>query len=137
MRQARDTFLRYLADNLPGVEVRNVRRDKNSLESSRIRTGAVNVQFIGDASRVNDSNLFTTIDVVADDELDAVNMMQTVSSVLNQGGMIPLLDYTDTSNPVRVGTSQLFWNPNQVSFKPVYSDLYSRFSCFMMLTFHS
>lgn len=137
MRQARDTFLHFLSDNLAaGTVVHNLRLDPNYQDAWLLQMNAVNVQFLTDSPRARMSDLTVTVDVIADSELDAVTMATNVFLLLSQSGTTPILDYTNQSlPPVSLG-SNLFWDTEAVRFRPVYGETYFRHSALLTLSYH-
>jgi len=135
MRAARDSFLRFLADSLTGITVHNLRRDPNVRDSENIKANAVNVQFIGDDLSVHVRDLTVAIDVVHESELSAISMTEQVWSILSPAGYISLSDYTTPTSPQATGY-KLFWNPEEVRFSRVYSDMTFRYTCLLTLSYH-
>jgi hypothetical protein len=134
MRIPRDTFLHYLADNLPALTVKNLRRDVNNPDAIRVTTEALNVQFIEDAPNVHIGSITVLMDVISADELTAVDMMNSVWQLLSLAGYTPQLDYS-TTPPTQLA-SNLFWNPNTIKFRPVWDDLYTRYSALLRISLH-
>lgn len=135
MRQVRDSFLHLLADNLPAYTIWNIRRDVNNPEQERVHEEAVNVQFIDDNPSVHIGNMVVALDVVSADELTAVDMMQAVWTLLSSSAYTPLLDYSTT--PATPQGSNLFWNQNNIRFRPVWDQLYCRFTSTVTLRVHT
>lgn len=136
MRQARDTFLRFLSDNLPGIAVHNLRKDTNFPDTSVLQMNAVNVQFLTDYPKVCVSTLTATVDVVSDNELPGIDMATSVFLLMTASGLTPILDYSDPTNPPVPLGSNLFWNPESIKFRPVYGDTYFRHSALITLYYH-
>lgn len=134
MRAARDTFLTFLTTN--GFDVHNLRKDTNFPDNNHLKMNAVNVQFLTDKAQVCISNLTVTVDVVYDNELDAVDAAAQLQNLLSQSGLTPLLDYSNRgSDPVPLG-SFLYWDPTLVQFRPIYGDSYCRRSALLTLSYH-
>jgi hypothetical protein len=110
MRSARDTFLHYLGDNLPGLPVNFIRKDATNPNSTKLKINAVNVSFFNDLLSPHVSRLQTSIDVLFSDELQAVDATQQVASLLQAAAFTANLDYTVPSAPVATGTN-IYWNP--------------------------
>lgn len=136
MRQARDTFLQFLTDNLPGITVHNLRKDTNFISSANLQMNALNVQFLSDHPGVLTSSLTVTVDAIADNELDAVDMATKAFVLLSQSGYTPILDFTDQSQPPVALGSNLFWDVEGIKFRPVFGDTYCRHSALMTLSYH-
>lgn len=134
MREARDTFLRFLSDN--GFAIHNLRKDTNFPDNNHLKMNAVNVQFLTDKARVAISDLTVTVDVVYDNELDAVDAAAQLQHLLSTSGQTPIYDYSNRgSDPVPLG-SLLFWDPTLVQFRPIYGDTYCRRSALLTLSYH-
>jgi hypothetical protein len=134
MRQARDTFLHFLADNLPTLTIHNLRHDPNFPSASQLQMEGLNIQFLNDSPRVDVSGLTVTIDATYANELDAVDAMTTVWKLLQLTGYTRLTDYSDPNNLI-VHNTNLVWDTTQVRFRPVFSDTYTRFSCLLALSY--
>lgn len=136
MRNARDTFLKYLqqALNPLGVEVYNLRRDLRDPSKSLLKENAINIEFTYDRPGVQDSGLQAAIDVIYDDELRAVDASALLWRVLGSSEMIPLMDYSSPSSPVALGT-MLRWSSRRVKFTKVVSDLFYRYNCNLYLLY--
>jgi hypothetical protein len=135
MRAARDSFLHFLSDNLAGLEVRNLRRDPDMPELEFIKPNAVNVKFLDVGLSVHVAPLTASIDIAHDSELSAIDLMKQVWSLLSATGYCAQKDYTDPQNPVALN-SNLFWDTNSVSFRPISGDLFSRYNCTLTLSYH-
>lgn len=134
MREARDTFLHFLQDNLPGVIVRNLRRDSDDPSLAELAVNALNVQFIGDDLQIHISKLMVTMDIIFDEELSAIDCMNKIWGILSPGAYSPLLDYTDPTTPVATG-SNLYWNQDSIRFRPIVSELTFRYNCTLQLSY--
>lgn len=132
MRALRDTWLHYMADNLSGLTVNPVRRDSTQAGLDTLQTNAVNVQFIKDDLAITGSRATVSIDVLATDENDCLDMVQRVWHLLNVTGSIPKLDYS-SGTAVPLGTN-ISWDSTRISFRHVYSDFYYHYSCVLILT---
>lgn len=130
MRNVRDSFLHYVADNLPQYEVRNVRRDTNNPGLSDLGENAINICFVGDTLSVVESCLYVSISVVHNEELTAVQMMADVTHLLQSSGTTPVLDYSNPTSPQIVG-GNLWWDTKSIKFKPIFSELYTQRGCTM------
>lgn len=136
MRQARDTFLHYLADNLPQYTVRNVRRDSNDHGLLNLAENSINITFVADQMKVTESRLLISISIVHSEELSAVDMMDDTTNLLQASGTAPILDYSNPISPQVVG-GNLWWDTNLIKFKPLYSELYSHFGCTLTARYHN
>lgn len=137
MRNARDTFLHYLNDNLPTLTVHNIRVDKNNPKLNEIRLNAVNVafhnnDFVGPSDL---SQTLVTVDVIFDQEMEAIEAAGDVSRLLFAAAYTPLLDYTTPSAPVQEGNKRLFWSLS-MKFKPVHSENFYHMSALLHLNVH-
>lgn len=135
MRNARDTFTHFLADNLVGPTVRQVRRDPNDPSADLLKVNAVNLSFLDVRYRPFVSLQQCVIDVIADDENTAVDWVNLVIELLNEAYYTPLLDYSNPSSPVSAG-SNLMWDWGAVNFIRVQNPNYTHYSCTLPLKFH-
>lgn len=135
MRAARDTFLKLLADNLTGITVWNLRHDLNNPEYMRLHEDAVNVQFLDDAPNVGVGTMTVLIDILSSDELTAVDTMKSLWTLLSASGYTEQYDYS-TTPPTALG-SNIFWNPNEVRFRPIWSETFFRYSSTLRLRLHN
>ena len=133
MREARDSFLHFLADNLTGIEIHPRRFDPNDPSLTFLKEDAINVEFLG-LSLGDVASQQVVLDIIHTDELTAVDWMQTVWSLFKAAFYTPLLDYSSGS-PVSTG-KLLYWG-RSVSFRRVYEDNYCRYSCTMNLRFQA
>lgn len=123
MRATRDSFLHFLADNLPAsMPVNNIRRDTQDTKSDRLKIDSVNVQFLDSMPTLEKSETLVEISVLHTDELTGLDWVRTLFQLLSTGYQTPKLDYTDPANPVPFGT-MIYWN-TQIAFRTVYSDSY-------------
>lgn len=137
IRSTRDTFLHYLADNLPTLTIHNLRIDKDDPKLNQIKLNAVNVTFHNsDFSGPNDlSQQLVTVDVINDNELLATEQTELVSRLLFTAAYAPLMDYTSPSAPVQIGKERLFWNTT-LRFKPVHAENFFHLSALLHLFVH-
>lgn len=136
MREARDTFLHYVADNLPQYKVRNVRRDTNNPGLMELAENAINITFIADSMTVTESQLHISVSIIHIEELTAVQMMHDLTGLLQASGTAPLLDYTNPTAPQPLG-GNLWWDTNLIKFKPLYSELFSQFGLKITARYHN
>lgn len=136
MRSARDTFLHYLADNLPGLSVNYVRKDVSNPNSAKQRVNAVNVWFVNDLLSTHVSRVQASIDVLYYDENQAVDAVQQVVALLQASAFTPNIDYSVPTAPAPTGTN-IYWNPFSITFKCVASDLYFHYSCTLSISHHN
>jgi hypothetical protein len=137
MRAAKDTFLHYLADNLPLLTYNNLRVDKQNPKLNEIMLNAVNITFHNmDFSGPSDlSALLVTVDVVNDSELIAGDQAEQISHLLFTAAFAPLMDYTIPSAPVQISNERLFWMLS-LRFKPVHSENFFHLSALLHLSVH-
>lgn len=141
IQNVRSTFLHFLADNLPDLEVWNVRRQSEltggtaSAAQSQIKMNAVNVTFTNMNPRTKVANVTARIEVVYDDELNAVSALEQVSTILQASGMTALNDYTSTP-PTATGRS-IFWSVNSLDFRPVADQLAYRQGSSLVIYFNN
>jgi hypothetical protein len=137
IRAARDTFLRYLADNLPSLTIHNIRVDKDDPQLNEIKLNAVNVAF-HNADFAGPSELsqtLVTVDIINDDELIAIDQAEQVSQLLFKAAFAPLMDYTVPGSPVQIGNERLFWSLS-LRFRPVHAENFFHLSALLHLEVH-
>lgn len=134
MRNVRSSILNYLRNQLDGVKLWNIRHDKESPESSLLHDNAVNIEFVFDRPGVAESNLQIAIDVIYEDEYEALEVVGKIWKILGATEAIPLLDFeTDFLNPTSLGYN-LRWSSRTVKFSKI-ADNSSRYSCHLLLTY--
>jgi hypothetical protein len=136
MTPIRDTFLHYLADNLPSLTIHPLRADPNDPTAGIFAMNAVNIRFANANFGVSICTQHVNIDICYDSELDAVNAMNSVWTVLGAAFSCPLLDYTDPAHPVQLNTNNIYWDALGVKFRSVRSDFYSHYTCSLKLLAH-
>jgi|SRR5581483_1827717 len=132
MRNTRDSFLHFLADNLDGIPVHNIRRDPNKPDADKIQVNAVNVHFLDVAPDTQVGNTTVVIDVINDDELTALSWVNQVWTLLSSAFFTPKLDYSNPESPVSTGTN-IMWDRHKVRFRVIVSDFYYHHSCVLTL----
>lgn len=137
MKEVRDTFLKFLADNLPDtVPVHAVRRDPSDPDSDKFKLNAVNVAFLDLTLDSTVSTQTVSVDVVNTNELDALAALNQVWLLLSAAYYTPQLNYTDlTQSPTTTGTN-IYWSKNSIKFKPVWSDFYYHYTCLLPIQFN-
>lgn len=137
VRACRDTFLHYLADNLPTLKIHNLRVDKSDPKLNEIMLNAVNVSFhnsdFSGPSQLSETIL--TIDVINDNELIALDQAEQISQLLFKAAYAPLMDYTVPASPVQISNERLFWNL-ALRFKPVHAENFFHLSALLHLQVH-
>jgi hypothetical protein len=135
MRAARDTFLRFLGDNLGSVAIHALRRDSNNPNASNLQMNAVNVHFLD--SFVDSVSYDTAVvDVIFDDENAGVDAIKSVTDILRASYFTPLLDYTVPASPVPIGGT-VSWARKDLKFKSIYNESYCHYSCTLQIQFYS
>ncbi len=135
MRNARDTWLHFLSDNLSGLTVVNIRRDANNPQSNELTDNAICVEFTYDRPGIPDSLLQASVDVIYDDELTAIDAAASIWKLLSASEITPLMSYANPSSPVPLGT-MLRWNTKQIKFNKLVSDLSFRYNAHIVLQYH-
>lgn len=137
MQDCRDTFLSYLAANLPGLTVHPVRQDTGHPEDSLVHMNALNVQYLNSYFSVRHvSRQYVALDVCADDERTAIAQAAQVANLLQQSASIPKNHY-GSDGSVTPTPSSIFWNPDALNFKTVETGgEYVRFQCLLVLQHH-
>lgn len=135
---ARDTFLHFLADNLPiTIPVHPVRRDASNPSGDLLQTNAVNVTYVSVDPSVQISIQRVVVDVLNDDENTCSDWLDTVFALLSSAYYTPLLDYTNPTSPVPTGQN-VYWDSGtgKIAFKRIPSEEYVHYSCTLALKFH-
>lgn len=135
-RNASETFLHFVADNLIGIAVHPVRRDLNSPSGDLLQTNAVNLQFLNFKPDIAISTHHVSIDVLNDDENTCMDWLQALWTLLSSAFYTPMLDYTLPTSPVTT-TSNVMWDCRRVVFKRIISEQYTHYTCLLPLRFHS
>lgn len=133
MREVRDTFLHYVADNLEGLEVHPLIRTPVDQSLDALKMNCINVSFEDLNLNSDISEYYVVIDVIYDDEMTAVDAVAALWRVL-RGCMTPLVSYVDPSLQVQ---GNVCWERSDIRFLRVVNDSYIHFSCVMPLRFHS
>jgi len=134
VRDVRDTFLKFLDDNL-AMPVKAIRNDPSDPGASVLQTNAINVHFL----KLNLDSVATqqvVIDVLNDDENLAVDWMESIWTLLRSAFYTPLYNYSTPSVPVAQNTN-VMWDRTSVKFHPVVSDNYTHYSCVLPLKFYA
>lgn len=132
MRDAIDSFLKFLSTNLSGVPVHAMRFDKNKPELSVFQQNALNVHFLNMGFDTKPSTITVSLDLIYDRELDAVDAAQAVMRLMNSAASTPKLDYTNPASPVPT-KGWIYWGTN-VTFRPIVSDTYAHLNATITLT---
>lgn len=137
-RDVRDTFIRFLADNLVdgssiAIPINVIRNDPNDAGAANIKTNAVNIKFLNLAADSVASQQ-VVIDVINDSENTAVDWMEAIWSLLRSAFYTTLFTYANPLVPV-AQKSNIMWDQKAVKFHPVVSANYSHYSCVLPLKF--
>jgi hypothetical protein len=135
VRQIRDTFLRYIADNIgAGIPIHALRDDPQDPGAGVLQANAINISFLdvrlGNGTAV--STMQVVLDVLNDDENTAVDWMAAVWGVLSAAFYARVKDYTNPSSPVATNKN-ITWET--VPFKRIASQVYTHYSCVLSLRF--
>lgn len=118
IRNTRDTFLHFIADN--NITTHAVRYDSTDPSSNTPQVGAVNVTFhdaVYDPS--HPTRQFVTLDILDNSELSALDTEEALVTLLQKAGYTPLLDYSSGS-PAQASTKSLVsWDPAEIKFRTV------------------
>lgn len=121
IRNLRDTFLHFLADNLTGATIHPVRASKDQPQYNSLQVGSINITFHDATYSVRaPTTQFLTMDILHDDELLALDLEESLIVLLQTGAQALLLDYSGTT-PVQVSNSKVFWNVDTIKFRTVAS----------------
>jgi hypothetical protein len=134
IQMCRDTFIRFLADNVGSIPLHTLRSDPNDPGAGVLAENSINIQFLG-----VDLNLVSTqqvvIDIIHDTEATAVAWLKTVYGLLRSAYYTPLKSYTNPAVPVSQG-SNVMWDRDKVNFRRVVDGNYCRYSCVLPLQFY-
>jgi hypothetical protein len=134
MRNARDTFLRFLADNLPSLTVNAIRRDMNDPNSDTLQNNAINIKFLSPTYDNQIAEQPVSIDILNDNELTALDWATQVWNLMSTRFYTPIYDYTTVATPVNTGYV-LFWN-RKMRFSEIQAPYYSHLNCTITLNHH-
>jgi len=139
VRQASDTFIRLLADNLDAsTPVHVLRTDAADRSADSLAMNSVNLMFL-DASFSNGSapaGFQISIDVINDDSNLALDWVQAVVDILQAAFFTRVFDYTNPAAPV-ASNSNIYWD-SRIRFKRVTADInYAHFTCTLQVNFRS
>ena len=124
IRNLRDSFLHFLADNLTGITVHPMRASRSNASNDSLQVSALNVTFHDSTYSTNGpTSQFLTLDIVHEDELLALDMEEPLVNLLQLGGITQLEDYS-VSPPVQIGNKIISWNPQSVKFRTVLAPNY-------------
>jgi hypothetical protein len=122
IRHTHDTFLHFLADNLAGITVREIRYDKDDPNASVLMTNALNVTFLNRSYDTKLSDVQLTLDVCHDDGLTAIDWEEQIATLLQKTAWTEVQDYSG-SNPTQLVHQNVFWS-SKVQFRPVVAEYY-------------
>lgn len=129
MRATTESFLQFLSDNLVGIPIHAVRKDTNQPDAEKLQVNALNVSFLNPTFDVHVSELIAVLDVTNENELTALDWMESVWKLLTISAETPKLDYTNPASPVALG-DLLYW-PTKILFRPIHSPFYTHYHCRM------
>lgn len=133
IRSLRDTFVDFLDDQLTGlVVVHVITRDPNKVASSSLRMDALNVKFLGVGISPLLPSQEVVLDIIHSNELSALALVEIVGDLLSRTYFTPRYDYTNPSAPLAIPQSNVYWS-KVLPFRSIYNDLYSQFSCSLVL----
>lgn len=132
MRKIRETFLHFLADNLPTIPIHPVRFDPVDPSASITEIDAVNVTFLDYTTNLGSGSSRVALDIVFSSESAAIDAIETMQSMLSAGCYAPIVDYADTDTPVESG-GNIYWDVSGIRFMRVASDQYSHYVCILVL----
>lgn len=132
IRDIRDSFLHFLADNLTGITVHPLRFDKNDPGADGFQTNALNVQFLSTSLR-HVATQQVVLDVIQDDENTAVDWLDSMWTLLSSAFYTELYSYS-TGSPVDQHR-HIMWDAESVRFTRISNDNYVHYSCILPLEF--
>lgn len=133
MTHVRDTFLRYLRDNISSsINIHAVRNDKNNPSQVDQRLNAINVEFLGlDMQWAGMQQV--SIDVMFDDELECESVVYQLWDLFKSSFYIPLRDYSNPSSPVLIPQRSLYFE--KMYFRKLPRTEYAHYSAIIELRF--
>lgn len=132
---ARDTFLKFLGDNLTGIDIHPLRKSTSEVNTDTIKINALNVEFLGvSASYRHLASQTVILSVIHENEATAIEWIQTIYNLLSSAFYTPLLSYTVPSAPV-AANGNLSWKSTDVSFRSIPSGRFARYECALDLDF--
>lgn len=131
MKQIRDTFLHFIADNAPTRVVHPLRADASDPTASRIAIDAINVTFIEYAPLQGNSKTKVVLDVVYESESSVMAAIEELTTLLTSAYYTPLMSYA-SGTPVVVG-GNVHWDRDGVRFFRVGATEYCHYSCVLVL----
>lgn len=141
-RACRETFLHYLADNLPDITFHYIHYEKDNEAANQLQSNAVNITFHdAKANGAGDvSEQLVTLDIVNDSEIDAIDQEEQIITLLQKACITPLMDYSGVSSDpptaaAALGSEKLYWD-TQVSFQTVAAPSYFHRSALIKLALH-
>jgi len=142
MRNVRDSFVHFVADNIAQfsngqtIPVVALFRSVANPDGEKFKTNSVNISFVGESLSPTVNTTIVELDVIQSDELTAVDWANSLWQLLSATFYTALKDYSQNpSAPVAQGTN-IFWNVNSVGFKPIHDDYYFRYNCRLVLQSH-
>ncbi len=138
MRQIRDTFIHFVADNIAQYittstpTVNGVWRSSAEPNRDTLNTAAINISFLDGTYSTATVTQVCAIDVIHTDELTAVDWTDALWQLLSATCYTPQLDYSGVS-PVPTGKN-VVWPIAGVRFKPIVDKYYFRQNCRLLLT---
>lgn len=135
MQSVRDTFLHYVADNLPSYTVKPIRKNANGVSDEYLQIDAVNITFRTLRPSVHVGRQAVTIDIVFDDERQLIACLSALWVILSSSFYTPLFDYTVPASPVAQG-SNVMWDRDSISFSRIEAPNF-RYSATFDLRFHT
>lgn len=132
MRNVRDSFVHYLADNLPHP-VHVLRADSKDPSASRLQLNTINVDFIDLSPSFGNATIRVALDVLNDDENTAIDMVQSIWDLFKTSFYTSVVDYSDPAHPEL--SARIWWEQGQTRFTRVATDRYCHYSCNLTLRY--
>lgn len=119
MLTATDSFIEYLSSGLSNdPKVYWWRQSAYEEHSGLLQHNAVNVQYLGFFEEGSVEYCLTSLDLLADDERQALTWLKKVRDLLVELQTIPEMDYSNPSSPVETGRS-VAWDGQFLRFHNV------------------
>lgn len=127
-----DSFLKFLATNLPTYTVRGLKFDPSDQTASLLAEDCINVDFRYWRPARGSGSSIVNVDFVFADEQTAYDAVAAFQTLLFSTGYAAVYDYTNIAAPVPTG-SNMFWDVGSCEFRRIMSPNYCHYSCSLRL----
>ena len=115
MLTASDSFLEYLAFELPDIPVYWWRQSAYDEHAGLLKQNALNFQILGFFESGSAEYCLASLDLLGTDERTVLTQLQTVRDLLIATQFTPEYDYTNPDNPAPTGR-MISWEVKKVRF---------------------